>query len=285
MTQAVPTNGFIESPANAPLAGAPPANQLPGFVAPPVAAVAAPAGAAPAAGTPNPLDASINALIAALNAQAPAAAVAAPVATADAGLNNFDVTTLEDPILRSMATVMQTVGKGLDMNRALGLAIERGDAALIDTAYLREKGGDSAEQLIVIAKGIVEAVEAQATAVTAGIHALAGGEPQWNSSVAAFNKAAPEHLRKVVAVMLDSEKKEQINAAAKLVVEYAKGSGLVPNAQGLIHNGGTASSSAQALTKEAFQIALRSLKSDDRNYQAQRGDLFARRQQGKNLGL
>lgn len=290
MTQAVPTNGFNVPGGGAVVAGEqniPPANLEPGFATPQPAAATPPAqptpAAQPAAGS---LDASVAALLAALQAQQPAAA--APTANAEptAGkLNSLDVSTLEDPILRSMATVMQTVGKDLDMDRVLGLAIARGDAGLIDKAYLREKGGDNAEQLITIAEGIVQAVEQQATAVTNEVHALAGGEPGWNVAVAAFNKTASPEMRSVVKLMLDSDKKAQITAGAKLVVEFAKQSGFVPTVNALVQNGGSAASSAQALSKESFQEALRTLDPNSRQYQNQRSELFARRQQGKQLGM
>lgn len=289
MTQAVPTNGFAV-PGGAPGNDAPPppAAQVPGFASQVPAGQPAPVAQPTPAAAPQ-LDASIAALIAALNAGKPAepAPAATPAAEQPAAgkLSNYDVNTIQDPILRSMATVMQTVGKGMDMDRALGLAIERGDVALIDKAYIIEKGGENSAQLLTIAEGIVRAVEAQAVAVTGEVHALAGGEAGWETSVAAFNATAPKELRQVVAQMLDSENKTQILAAAKLVVEAAKGSGVVPNPRGLINNGGSAASAAQALSKEGFQEALRTLNPQDRNYQNLRADLFARRQQGKQLGM
>lgn len=292
MTQAVPTNGFSGVPGGAVVDGGvqnvPPQNQEPGFVPAPAAGTPANPAAAPAA-QPSNVDQTVAALLAALKAQTPAAPSATPNAPADSvaegKLNGLDVSTIEDPILRSMATVMQTVGKGIDMDRALGIAIERGDPGLIDQAYLREKGGDNAEQLITIAKGIVQAIEAQSVAVTAEVHSLAGGEAGWQTAVAAFNKSASPEMRSVVALMLDSEKKSQITAGAKLVVEFAKQSGFVPTVNPLVQNGGAAASSAQALSKEAFQTALRSLNPNTREYQNQRAELFARRQQGKNLGM
>lgn len=289
MTQAVPTNGF-NVPGGAPGNDAPPppAAQVPGF-APQVPPVGQPAPVAqPITAAAPQLDASIAALVAALNAGKTAApgpaAVQAPENTSGK-LNGYNVDTIQDPILRSMATVMQTVGKGMDMDRALGLAIERGDVTLIDKAYIMEKGGENSAQLLTIAEGIVRAVEAQSVAVTGEVHALAGGEAGWQTSVAAFNATAPQALRQVVAQMLDSENKTQILAAAKLVVEAAKGSGVVPNPRGLITNGGSAASAAQALSKEGFQEALRTLNPQDRNYQNLRADLFARRTQGKQLGM
>lgn len=289
MTQAVPvTNGVLPGPSNVVDGGAanvPPQGMEPGFVKPGAQVQpAAPTTDAPATN----VDATVAALLAALQAQQPAAPSATPSVPAEpaaAGkLNTLDVSSIEDPILRSMATVMQTIGKGIDMDRAIGLAIERGDTGLIDKAYLREQGGANAEQLITIADGIVQAVEQQSVAVTNEVHALAGGSAGWDVAVAAFNKSASPEMRSVVKLMLDSEKKTQITAGAKLVVEFAKQSGFVPEVNPLIQNGGAAASSAQALSKEEFQAALRTLNPNDRQYQAQRGDLFARRQQGKQLG-
>lgn len=290
MTQAVPTNGFNVPSGGATVTGAqnlPPANLAPGFANPQPAAATPPVAAPAAKPAEGNLDASVAALLAALQAQqpAPTATTSVPAEAVAGKLNGFDVATLEDPILRSMATVMQTVGKDLDMDRALGLAIERGDTGLIDKAYLREKGGANAEQLITIAEGIVQAVEQQATAVTKEVHTLAGGEAGWNVAVAAFNKSASPEMRSVVKLMLDSEKKSQITAGAKLVVEFAKQSGFVPTVNALVQNGGSAASSAQALSKEGFQEALRTLDPNSRQYQNQRSELFARRQQGKQLGM
>ena len=291
MTQAVPTNGFNVPGGGGVVDGGtqnvPPAGMEPGFAAPPQVPAGQPAPVAQpaAAAQPSSLDASVAALLAALQAQnAPATATVSTEAV-PGKLNGLDVAGIEDPILRSMATVMQTVGAGLDMDRALGLAIERGDTGLIDKAYLREKGGANAEQLITIAEGIVQAVEAQSASITKEIHSLTGGEPGWQTAVAAFNKAASPELRSVVKLMLDSEKKSQIMAGSKLVVEFAKQSGFVPTVNSLVQNGGAAASSAQALSKEAFQTALRTLDPNSRQYQSQRSDLFARRQQGKQLGM
>lgn len=286
MTTAVPTNGFNAPPG----VNVPPPNMEPGFVQNPAGSTppAEPATAPAAAPAPSALDAQVAALLAALQAQqapAPAAAPAVPDGNVQnpTGLNSLDPATLEDPILRSMATVMQTVGKDLDMDRVFSKALDHGDASLIDAAYLREKGGANADQLLVIAQGIVQAVNAQAAAVTAEVHNLAGGSQNWEASVAAFNKNAPVEFRQVVALMLDSKDKGKISAGAKLVVEFSKGSGLIPNAQPLIQ-AGAGSGAAQALTKEAFQAELRKLNPHSREFSEQRQALFARRQIGRNLG-
>jgi len=266
----------------------PPSNtQQPGFVVPPMPGTPAvtPVEPTPAAPATPDLSAAIAALTAAMAANKPQEP-AAPATTAAAdSLNSYDIGAIEDPIIKSMATVLSTVGQGLDMDRAIGKALADGRADLIDVAYLREKGGANADQLITIATGIVNAVEAKANQVTSELHALAGGEPLWNASVASFNKGAPQELRIVVAQMLDSQKDNLIKAGAKMIVEYGKSSGTVPQANPLIAGGASALPQAQALSKEAFQVELRKLNPQSREFAADRNALFSRRQLGRQLGM
>lgn len=269
----------------------PPANQQqPGFVVPPAGNPPAQLPSTPAQEPAASTDmaAAIAALTAALAAKnpatpAPPAQAAAPSPTGS--LNTYDIASIDDPILKSMATVMQTVGKGIDMDRAIGKAIENGRIDLIDSAYLREAGGENAEQLITIAQGIVQAVEAKGQQVTKDIHALAGGEPLWNASLAAFNTQAPQELRVVIAQMLDSNQDNLIKAGAKMIVEFGKTNGAVPQANPLINSGASAMPQAQALDKLGFQEELRKLNPNSREFDQRRGELFARRQLGRQLGM
>lgn len=292
MTQNVPTNGFIQPPGNPPPAGPGATINIPPPAAPAAPAAPAPAApaAAPAAAASGDLSAAIAALTAALGAQgtppaAPAvpgvpAAPAAPAAPAD--LNNVNVDALDDPILRSMALAMQTGAQGVDMNRAMGLAIERGDKSLIDRAYLVEKFGPDAVNRIQIAEGIVDSVNAKAEASARAAYDAAGGKDQWSAAAAAFNKAAPDALKTVIVTMLDSGKTDQVSAASKLVVEFAKGQGFIPNSNPLL-NAGASLPGGQALSKAEFQAELRKLDTNSRDYQERRADLFARRTLGKQL--
>lgn len=191
----VPTNGFNAPPAagpaptptvpnqgfNVPPAGDPPRmpnqgngnpivapNQQPGWVQNP--------GQQPQQQTQQPAPqnqqpADLSNVVALLQAalagqQAPAqqAPVQQPAADAvrpnwmQSSANEFDVNQINDPIIKSMATVLQTAGKDLDLDRVLGKALSFGDPALVDVAYLRDAGGPQAAQLAEIAKGIVQAV-------------------------------------------------------------------------------------------------------------------------------
>ena len=285
MTQAVHMEGFAPPPAS---------TMVPGFVPPAQSAATQTAEPAPAQGAQpqqsnDALATAIAALTSALSTQQPATPAVQEQATIQgvpASLNDFDVAGMDDPILKSMATVMQTVGKGIDMDRALGKAIQNGRVDLIDVAYIREKGGENADQLVTIAQGLVNAIEAKSAASTAKVHNLAGGEQNWNASIAAFNIGAPLELRTVVGQMLDSGKENLIEAGAKLIVEFGKGkSGLLPEVGRTVNGGAASLPAAQALSKEQFQTELRKLNTNDRTYESARGELFSRRQLGKQLGL
>ena len=280
MTTAVPTEGFNAPPAG----GAPNGNPIP--IPPQVTAPAPDATPAAAAPAPAGLDAAIAAMTAAIQSITPAtpAAKAAVEPTVESSLNGYDVNSIEDPIIKSMATVMQTVGKGVDMDRAIGKAIEDGRTDLIDVAYLREVGGANAQDLITIATGLVNAVAAKSASVSNEVYTLAGGQANWDAGVAVFNQAAPSELRLVVAQMLDSGKEQLIKAGAKMVVEFSKNSGKLPNVNPLLQSGASAPAAAQALDKVAFQTELRKLDPNSRDFQSQREQLFARRQLGRQLG-
>lgn len=271
MTQAVPTEGFIAPPP----AGNPPAQA--GTPAAPAAPVA------PAAPQDSPdLTAAIAALTSALG-NTPNSTTPEPEAGIGEGLNTYDVESIDDPILKSMATVLKTVAKGVDLDRAIGRAISEGRVDLIDIAYLKEKGGVNSNELITIAQGLVQAVQAKGAAVTDSVHKLAGGEAQWDAGVAAFNAQAPQELRMVVAQMLNSNKENLIQAGAKLVVEFSKNSGALPNVNANIAAGASSVPAAQALSKAEFQAELGKLNPQDRAFESQRKELFARRLLGKQL--
>lgn len=281
--QQVPTNGFQIPGGNAPQASQP-AQQ----VQEPAQQTQQTQQQAPATGD---LSAAIAALTAALGTQqtqqAPQSGEADATVTAGiptSNLNSYDVAGIEDPTIRSMATVLQFAAKDLDLDRAIGRALGDGRADLIDFAYIKEKGGAQADQIINIAKGIVEAVAAKSASITAEVHALAGDENGWNAGVAVFNQGAPQELRLVVAQMLDSGKADLIKAGAKIVVEFSKSSGYLPSGKaGIVAAAGTPA--AQALSKADFQSELQKLNPQDRQFNEKRAELFTRRALGRKLGM
>lgn len=313
----VPTNGFNAPPAagpaptptvpnqgfNVPPAGDPPRmpnqgngnpivapNQQPGWVQNP--------GQQPQQQTQQPAPqnqqpADLNNVVALLqaalagqqaHAQQPAADAVRPNWMATSA-NEFDVNQINDPIIKSMATVLQTAGKDLDLDRVLGKALSFGDPALVDVAYLRDAGGPQAAQLAEIAKGIVQAVNAKAEAVTNEVYSSVGGEAVWHSSVAAFNQSAPHELKVTVAQMLDSTNENFIKAGAKIVAEFGRNSGLIPQQGAPLLNSASAGVQGQGLTREQFQAELRKIDPNTPGFEQAREALFARRALGKRSGL
>lgn len=191
-----------------------------------------------------------------------------------------------DPILGSMLGIFDGTAAGVDRGRALGNALTHGDPSLIDVAYLREVGGKDAERLVTIAQGIVQHCTAAAAKATETVFALAGGEAHWEAATAAFNRSAPDHLKQFVKYSLDSGSASQVEAGAKAVVEFAKSSGFVATpGTGFIASGGGAPGSAQGLSKEAFQAAHAALDKNSRTYERDKGELYGRRQIGKQMGI
>lgn len=201
------------------------------------------------------------------------------------GVNGFDVSSIQDPILKSMATAMQVAGADLDLDRVLGKALATGDVTMIDHAYLFEKGGAQSAQLAEIAKGIVQAVAAKSEAITKEVHNIAGGEAGWDASVAAFNQSAPHALKLTVSQMLNSTDESFIKAGAQIVHEFGKSSGLLP-VQGAARVQATAGAGqSQGLSKEQFQEELLKLNPQSRTYQQDREALYTRRALGKRAGV
>lgn len=271
------------------------AGQTPGYLQqnPALTPGQQPAAVQQPAGT-QPQGADLASLIAALQASVapalPGTQTQTPTETvlpswAANGLAEFDLNSVEDPIIRSMASILQTTGKGLDLDRVLGRALAYGDPALIDRAYLAEKGGANGLQLAEIAAGIVQAVNAKSDAITNAVHASVGGEANWNAASAAFNASAPQELKVVVAAMLDSTKESQINAASALVANFARASGLLPQAGAALLNGASGAFTGQGLGKAEFQSELAKLNPNARGYTEAREALFTRRSLGKRSGL
>jgi hypothetical protein len=171
------------------------------------------------------------------------------------------------------------------MDRAFGKALEFGDPSLIDMAYITEKGGAVAENLKAIAQGIVDRVQYQAQAGEAAVYAIAGDKAQWDTALAVFDAKAAPHVKTVVQTMIDSGNLGAIQSAAQMVVEFSKGSGRMVNAPGLINAGASNGNAASGLSKVEFQKLHSKLDPNSPSYTADRGQLYARRSVGKQLGL
>lgn len=310
----VPTNGFAVPPAGgAPAAPAPsapvgvppapgahvsgngqPIQMLPPGVQPNPAPFAQPSPQAqpqaPAQAALPTVDlAALQALIQGTQPQA-AATPAAPAEGsnlpewAGESLHSFDTASISDPQTKMLAQTLQTLGKDVDLNRALGAALTHSNPDLVDVAYLAEKGGANAQAIAQLGKTLVQAVAAQAEAQTQKVYALVGGEQQWNVAVAAFNATADLGMRQAVAKMMNSGDTSMIDYGAAVIAQYARG-GAVPQPHqgvGALAGGGVA---LQGLSKAEFQAELQKLNPRAQGYDEAYNALANRRAAGKASGL
>lgn len=171
---------------------------------------------------------------------------------------------------------------GVDLDRALKNALEYGDPNLIDTTYIREKGGASAAHFEQVARAIVANAVAEDAQATAKLHARAGGEANFNAAVQAFNASAPAQVKAVVQALIDSGKDESVMYGMDILMQFAQGSTMVK--PGLVQSGAGATISS-GLSKEDFQRELQALNPMDPQYADKRSELYARRSYGKSRGL
>jgi hypothetical protein len=158
-----------------------------------------------------------------------------------------------------------------DIQRAIGVAMERGDASLIDKAFIAEKFGANAEAFATIAESAVQEsaqrVVAQKAAVDAAVVEVAGSPENWQKHVAAFNETAPEHIQKAAKAMLDGG---FLKEGMKFVMEQVGGS-VLSNTGNLI--GGLPSSQSAGLTAQEFKDAQQALMKEAGNRSLEHGPL------------
>lgn len=208
------------------------------------------------------------------------------VAGSEAALAATQLAAGSDPIIALTFENMSTLAPNLNLVRALGTAIDRADASLIDRAYLREVGGDKADRLIKLAEGMVQHVDTQVTNMQSEIHAKAGGQAQWDANAASFNTSAPAYLKSYVKEALNSADASKIRQGVDAVLEFVKASGNLPRPpQGHVRAGGGVPDGTLGLSKQAYQEARLKLNKFDRGYNDQARELDARRQIGKKMGL
>lgn len=250
-----------------------PQTMQPGFL-PPKQEPAAPA-AAPAqpAAAPAGVDPTIAALLAALSGKQEPAAPQAPAPV--------QAPASADPFVSSLTGILASTG--VDVQRAIAKAVEYGDASLIDKAYIASVGGANSGHLSQLAEQLVAHAVRESNAAEQSCYQLAGGESNFRSAVGVFTQHAPAHLQTVITTMMDSGVRAQSDAAAKLIVEFAKSNGGLVQQAGLV-TGGAMPGAEAALSKEQFQAELHKLDKNDRAYEQRRGELFGRRAMGKKLG-
>lgn len=196
-----------------------------------------------------------------------------------------DIAGTGDEVLDGIVQSVSLAYPKLDLDRAVGKAIESGDARFIDAAYIRDVAGKDADRLLKIAAAAVARVNESAGQLKSAVYDTVGGEANWNTAVAAFNQSAPAELKAAVATMLDSGKSAQVKAAAQLVSQFASAGGFIRSSEGRSGAAYAAATGGQGLSKAEFQAELAKLDRNSRDFREQREQLFNRRALGQKAGL
>ena len=238
-----------------------------------------PAAAPQAPAAAQSTDPTLLALLAALSGKQDPATVVTSQAPAPVQAPQYSGDS--DPVTSSLTGILASAG--LDVHRAIGNALKHGDPSLIDIRYIREAGGASAAHLEAVATGLLtHAVNAE-NALASSVYSQAGGEANWRAALGAFEASAPGHLQTIVKSLYDTKNPGNVDAATKTILEFAKQAGVQITPAG-VFGGGAAGGNVQALDKAQFQAELLKLDKNSRGYEQARGELFGRRQAGKQLG-
>lgn len=194
-------------------------------------------------------------------------------------------TGLGDPVLEAQANVFAQSVPGLDVDRVVGLAIERGDPSLIDVKYLQEIAPDKAANLATMAKGIVQTVQSIAERADRIAFEAAGSKENWEAAVALFNSKASDTERKFVNFLLKSADEGNFKQAAAAVVDLAKRSGALKQPAQLLTPGNPAGLASQGLSDADFRKEMAKLDPFSPNFATVLNDLQQRRLLGRQAGL
>lgn len=243
---------------------------------------------APAANPAADLTALLAALSGAQPAQTPAPAPtpqpAPQPAPAPASIDAV-VSVAGDPMVQSLGQVLSSV-EGLDLNRVLGKALEYGDVALIDTAYLSEKAGAQAEQLKAVANSIVQAQLQYEARIETTVFQKFGGEQNFDAAMSFFGKQAPKEMVQYVKGMIDAKNPALIEQASNLVLDFVKMQGAHLQPAGLVQAGaGLGSGAGAPLDKASFKAEIAKLDPRSPSYDQERSALYQRRAAGKASGM
>lgn len=169
-----------------------------------------------------------------------------------------------------------------DFQRACQNALDYGDADLIDKAFIKERFKDRADDALAIAEAVVEQVGIDKQRLISDVYTLAGDEAKWKESLGVYKQHAPAGLQKALSMMFNSGDPASVKEAAQLVVDFAKGSGVMPAAPGRF-TAGSGFADASGLSATEFQAAVGKLNQSSRTYSADYNKLIEMRRIGKQL--
>ena len=206
-----------------------------------------------------------------------------------AALNPEKLGSTGNDVLDAGIAMMQEVAglNSTDVDRILATAFERGDPSLIDAKYIQERFGKHAGYVEKLARQYIEHTTAQTQRIVKEVHDKVGGKAAWDELNAAFQEAAPAHLKRAVDALAKSD---DYLGVAELITDYAKSSGLVTvqgNQIRAAHGAGAA-----ALSAAGFRDELQKLRKAYPNRSLESGEvgkqykiLLDRRAAGRTQGL
>lgn len=214
------------------------------------------------------------------NAQTPAESAADPLKPAVTDEINTGNKALDVAV---SSFIRSTGATDADLQRATKNALEYGDPALIDDAFLQERFKDRWEEAKQIAEAVIEQSGIERQKLVDAVYATAGDKSQWDASLAVYKQHAQPGLQKAIQMMFDSGDAASIKEAAALVVDFAKNSGVIPSAGGRVVAGAGAADAAGLSAKE-MQSAMQKLNPSSRTYRDDYNKLIEMRRIGRSLG-
>lgn len=214
------------------------------------------------------------------NAQTPAVPEADPLKPAVTDEINTGNKALDVAV---SSFIRSTGASDEDLQRATKNALEYGDPALIDDAFLKERFKDRWEEAKQIAEAVIEQSGIERQKIVDSVYATAGDKAQWDASLAVYKQHAQPGLQKAIQMMFDSGDAASIKEAASLVVDFAKNSGVIPSASGRVV-AGSGSADAAGLSAKELQAAVGKLNQSSRTYHQDYAKLIEMRRVGRSLG-
>lgn len=203
-------------------------------------------------------------------------------------LNTLDVEALGDEFITAQVSLLKSYLPDIDLNKALGQALEFGDKGMINAFYINEIAGDNAPAVIKHLESLYDNAESRTEELGREIMQLAGGEERWKSAVASFNAKASKGVQRIVRELLSSYNQKDYIEAAQVVLNYADGEGAVNQPANLLTPQAPANSGGPApLTRGEYTKAIAEAQSikDRRERQRVETELATRRAASRRAGI
>lgn len=149
-------------------------------------------------------------------------------------LNDLDLESLGDEFISAQVGLLKSYHPNLDLDKALGKALEFGDKGLIDVYYIQQQAGDQAAQVVRHLESLYDHAENRTAELANEIVGLAGGQEQWQTAVNAFNTKAGAGTKRIVRELLSSYNQRDYLEAAQVILNFANTQGAVNTPANLV---------------------------------------------------